>query len=70
VDVACTQTFIKTVNYQHLMPTRYTLEADLKSVVTAEAQENPTKKKESRKVNFSPVCIWRWRRAGLLFMQF
>jgi len=43
------KTFIKTVNYQHLMPTRYTLEADLKGVVTAEAQENPTKKKESRK---------------------
>merc|ERR1712217_336934 len=42
------KTFIKTVNYQHLMPTRYTLEADLKSVVTAEAQENP-KKKKSRK---------------------
>ena len=49
------QTFIKTVNYQHLMPTRYTLEADLKGVVTAEAQENPTKKKESRKVRIYSV---------------
>jgi len=54
----CVQTFIKTVNYQHLMPTRYTLEADLKGVVTAEAQENPTKKKESRKV-MVPPCMER-----------
>ena len=34
------------------MPTRYTLEVDLKNSVTAEALENSTKKKEARKVRF------------------
>nr|Q02984.1 RecName: Full=Large ribosomal subunit protein eL27; AltName: Full=60S ribosomal protein L27 [Pyrobotrys stellata]CAA48289.1 ribosomal protein L27 [Pyrobotrys stellata] len=42
------KTFIKTVNYNHLMPTRYTLDVDFKGVA-AEAQENPTKKVEARK---------------------
>merc|ERR1712032_1707476 len=28
--------FIKCVNYNHLMPTRYTLDVELKSVVTAD----------------------------------
>ena len=28
------KTFIKTVNYNHLMPTRYTLDVDLKATVT------------------------------------
>ena len=46
------QTFIKVVNYQHLMPTRYTLEVDLKNLVTSEALENATKRKETRKVCF------------------
>ena len=44
------QTFIKVVNYQHLMPTRYTLEVDMKNLVTTEAVENSTKRKEARKV--------------------
>lgn len=44
------QTFIKVVNYQHLMPTRYTLEVDLKNLVTPEALETGTKRKETRKV--------------------
>lgn len=43
------QTFIKVVNYQHLMPTRYTLEVDLKSVVTADTVDNSTKKVEANK---------------------
>ena len=38
--------FIKSVNYTHLMPTRYALEVELKSVVPAElitgSQANPT----------------------------
>jgi hypothetical protein len=44
------QTFVKTVNYNHMMPTRYTLDLDLKDVVTPEALENSTKKVEARKV--------------------
>lgn len=31
------QTTVKTVNYQHLMPTRYSLDVDLKTVFTNEA---------------------------------
>ena len=44
------QTFIKVANYQHIMPTRYTLEVDLKNLVTNEALENSTKRTEARKV--------------------
>mmetsp|Transcript_10660 Transcript_10660/g.20171 ORF Transcript_10660/g.20171 Transcript_10660/m.20171 type:complete len:136 (+) Transcript_10660:81-488(+) len=36
--------FVKLVNYNHMMPTRYNLEGDLKSVVTLDALENATKK--------------------------
>ncbi|PSC75829.1 MORN repeat family [Micractinium conductrix] len=43
------KTFIKVVNYQHLMPTRYTLEVELKGVVTAECVDNSTKKEEANK---------------------
>ena len=44
------KTFIKTVNYNHLMPTRYTLDVDLKSVVTTDVADNSTKRTEARKV--------------------
>eukprot|EP00884_Botryococcus_braunii_P020971 jgi/Botrbrau1/7558/Bobra.0159s0008.1 len=40
--------FLKVVNYQHMMPTRYTLDLDLKALVTGETLENPSKKKEAR----------------------
>eukprot|EP00887_Chlorella_sp_A99_P001917 scaffold18.g1917.t1 len=43
------KTFIKVVNYQHLLPTRYTLEVDLKGVVTPDAVDNATKKVEANK---------------------
>lgn len=43
------QTFIKAVNYQHLLPTRYTLEVDLKGVVTPDVVDNSTKKVEANK---------------------
>mmetsp|Transcript_14380 Transcript_14380/g.47232 ORF Transcript_14380/g.47232 Transcript_14380/m.47232 type:complete len:137 (-) Transcript_14380:1190-1600(-) len=44
------KTFIKTVNYNHLMPTRYSLESDdLKKEVTVDVLENPTKKAAARK---------------------
>jgi len=51
------KTFIKVVNYQHMMPTRYSLDIDLKAVATldttiadavypnkTERKANPTKK--------------------------
>merc|ERR1712129_658463 len=41
--------FIKLVNYNHLMPTRYSLEVDLKSQVTSDVIDNPTKKKTALK---------------------
>ncbi|CAL5219349.1 g1165 [Coccomyxa viridis] len=43
------KTFLKVVNYQHLMPTRYTLDVDLKSLVTADVVDNSTKRIEVRK---------------------
>eukprot|EP00898_Chlorokybus_atmophyticus_P001619 jgi/Chlat1/2458/Chrsp171S02343 len=46
--------FVKTVNYNHIMPTRYTLDVDLKTIVTPDCLENATKrvsaKKETKKV--------------------
>ena len=48
--LAALQTFLKVVNYQHLMPTRYTLDVDLKSLVTADVVDNSTKRIEVRKV--------------------
>jgi len=44
------KTFIKMVNYNHLMPTRYTLQdVDFKSVVTPDCLDNPTRKVTARK---------------------
>lgn len=44
---------MKCVNYTHLMPTRYTLEVELKSVVTSDvvngSQANPTARSNARK---------------------
>lgn len=36
--------FIKLVNYQHLMPTRYTFDVDLKDVVAVDALQSKDKK--------------------------
>mmetsp|Transcript_27122 Transcript_27122/g.87055 ORF Transcript_27122/g.87055 Transcript_27122/m.87055 type:complete len:148 (+) Transcript_27122:32-475(+) len=43
--------FIKSVNYNHVMPTRYTMDVDLKSVVTADivGSSNPTARQSCRK---------------------
>ncbi|KAI4323174.1 hypothetical protein L6164_022801 [Bauhinia variegata] len=45
--------FIKLVNYNHLMPTRYTLDVDLRDVVTVDALQSRDKKitaaKETKK---------------------
>jgi large subunit ribosomal protein L27e len=43
------KTFIKVVNYQHLLPTRYTLDVELKGVVAADVLDNNTKKVEANK---------------------
>jgi large subunit ribosomal protein L27e len=47
------KTFTKVVNYNHIMPTRYTLDIDLKGVVTAEALENSSKRTDANKVRSS-----------------
>lgn len=36
------KTFIKVVNYNHFMPTRYTLDAELKPVVTVDSFKDKT----------------------------
>ncbi|KXS22283.1 hypothetical protein M427DRAFT_150603 [Gonapodya prolifera JEL478] len=41
--------FLKSVNYNHIMPTRYNFEGDLKTLVTSEALADPAKRVESRK---------------------
>merc|ERR1711935_550260 len=41
--------FVKCVNYNHLMPTRYSLDVDLKSTVTADVITNPSHRSEARK---------------------
>jgi ribosomal protein L14E/L6E/L27E len=51
------KTFTKVVNYNHIMPTRYTLDIDLKGVVTAEALENSSKRTDANKVRFCFVTF-------------
>lgn len=42
--------FIKVVNYNHLMPTRYTLELEgLKNVVTTDTFKEPSQRDEAKK---------------------
>jgi len=42
--------FIKAVNFNHLMPTRYTLDLDqLKNVVSGETFKEPTQREEAKK---------------------
>ena len=43
--------FIKSTNYNHIMPTRYALDVELKSVVTADvvSGSNPTARQNARK---------------------
>merc|ERR1711907_521539 len=43
------KTFVKMVNYNHIMPTRYTLDVDLKSIVTTDVAENSSKRVDARK---------------------
>ena len=39
--------FIKMVNYNHVLPTRYQMECDLKEVVKVETVHNPDQKKKA-----------------------
>ena len=39
------------INYNHLMPTRYTIDVDLKSVVTSDVMENSSKRTEACKAS-------------------
>lgn len=41
--------FVKVVNYTHVMPTRYTLDVDLKGAVGADATESSAKRADARK---------------------
>jgi large subunit ribosomal protein L27e len=42
--------FIKTINYNHLMPTRYTMELEgMKGVLAKDTFEEPEKRKEAKK---------------------
>lgn len=43
--------FIKAVNYNHLLPTRYTVEIeDFKTAISTETFEEPTQREEAKKV--------------------
>lgn len=43
--------FVKAVNYNHLLPTRYTLDVEsFKSAVSTEALEEPAQREEAKKV--------------------
>ena len=43
--------FVKLVNYNHLMPTRYSLDVEsFKSVISSEALEEPSQREEAKKV--------------------
>ncbi|EFC43857.1 predicted protein [Naegleria gruberi] len=41
--------FIKSVNYQHMMPTRHTLDMDFKGLIADKTSEDATQKKEAKK---------------------
>lgn len=41
---------LQVVNYNHMMPTRYTLDVDLKGVVSNEVVDDSSKKTDANKV--------------------
>ncbi|KAJ3013918.1 60S ribosomal protein L27 [Podochytrium sp. JEL0797] len=41
--------FIKTINYNHILPTRYNFDLELKSVLTAESFKEPSQRETSKK---------------------
>ena len=55
---------MKVVNYQHMMPTRYTLDLDLKTAVPTDATETSEKRKTARQVKMAArraaCCFGFW----------
>lgn len=47
------------MNYQHIMPTRYTLDVDLKTAVPTDVLGNQERKEEARKVT-PTYPLGRW----------
>merc|ERR1712226_454539 len=43
--------FIKVINYNHLMPTRYSLDVDLKHTVTPDVIQNVTARNDAKKAS-------------------
>ncbi|KAJ3096314.1 60S ribosomal protein L27 [Phlyctochytrium planicorne] len=43
------KTFIKVVNYSHIMPTRYNLDLDLKQIVSQESFKEPAQRSAAKK---------------------
>lgn len=41
------KTFIKVINYNHLMPTRYSIDVDLKNVVNLDVASDASKRKSA-----------------------
>lgn len=46
---------LQVVNYNHIMPTRYTLDVDLKGVVSGEVIDDSSKKTDANKVRRKSV---------------
>jgi hypothetical protein len=44
--------WLQVVNYNHMMPTRYTLDVDLKGVVTPEVVDDSSKRLDANKVRW------------------
>lgn len=55
--------FVKLVNYTHLMPTRYSVDVDVRSVVDKDALETSSKRIETRK-NLKKVFENRYLNRG------
>lgn len=54
------KTFVKRVNYAHMMPTRYSSDLDLKRLIDETQLDNPAKRKEMRlgvKKVFEERCV-------------
>lgn len=61
------KTFVKRVNYAHMMPTRYSSDLDLKRLIDETQLDNPAKRKEMRlgvKKVFEERCVALWRDVG------
>ncbi len=46
---SCMKAFLKTVNFHHLLPTRYQVDIDVKKLIDEEGMEDETKRTEAKK---------------------